>query len=71
MKCLYLIFAFIATFWTSVASAGELNITITEPIDGSKVAVRNYVKGTVSNSNSEVWVVIHPAEISEFWIQRP
>ena len=53
------------------ASGADLTITITEPADGSKVVHREYVKGTVSDPHSDVWVVIHPVETSDFWIQPP
>jgi hypothetical protein len=53
------------------SSAEDLKITITDPTEGSKVVHREYVKGTVSDPNADVWVVIHPVETSGFWIQPP
>jgi len=69
MKSQYLLFTIVAFFWVAIAGAEELNISMTEPADGSKVANRNYVKGIISNPNAEVWVVIHPVDTSGFWIQ--
>lgn len=53
------------------AIAEDLKIAITNPSEGSKVVHREYVKGTVSDPNADVWVVIHPVETSGFWIQPP
>jgi len=47
-------------------------IQITEPEDGAKVPRRPYVVGTVTDTEAEVWVVVHPMETSEYWVQpRP
>lgn len=44
-------------------------ITITAPCEGAKVAPRHFVEGLVSNENAQVWVVIHPMEVADFYVQ--
>jgi hypothetical protein len=48
----------------------KLLISITEPKDGDAVPELPNVKGTVSDPNARVWVVIHPMKQSEFWVQQ-
>lgn len=45
------------------------NLRINEPLNGDRVTSRQMVKGTVSNPTAEVWVVIHPMEVAEYWVQ--
>ncbi|HEY2170373.1 MAG TPA: hypothetical protein VGJ30_12155 [Candidatus Angelobacter sp.] len=44
-------------------------IQITSPTDGATVPERPFVEGTVSDPNATVWVVIHPMEVSDYWVQ--
>ena len=44
-------------------------IVITAPCDRAKVAPRHFVEGLVSESNAEVWVIIHPMETADYWVQ--
>jgi hypothetical protein len=44
-------------------------ITITAPCDRAQVAYRDFVEGTVSDPNTRVWVVIHPQEVGDYWVQ--
>ncbi len=48
-------------------------LVITAPEDGSHVSWRATIEGKVVDSdNDEVWVVIHPTEVSQYWVQpRP
>ena len=71
MKNLLLSTILFTILFAVTASAEDLKITITDPTEGSKVVHREYVKGTVSDSHADVWVVIHPVETSDFWIQPP
>ena len=71
MKNLLLSTILFTILFAVTASAEDLKITITDPTEGSKVVHREYVKGTVSDSHADVWVVIHPVETSDFWIQLP
>lgn len=47
----------------------EAMISITEPKDGDSVPERPYVKGTVTDPNAKVWVIVHPMEVSDYWVQ--
>jgi hypothetical protein len=44
-------------------------ILITAPCDGSKVAQRHFVEGIVADPNAHVWVIIHPMEVADYWVQ--
>jgi len=50
-------------------SGQQLNLNIIEPHDKAKVPERPFVEGTVSNPNAEVWVVVHPMMVSDYWVQ--
>lgn len=47
----------------------QLNLRIKSPLDKSKVPERPYVEGTVTNFNAKVWVIVHPMEGSDYWVQ--
>ncbi|TET22124.1 MAG: hypothetical protein E3J71_06975 [Candidatus Stahlbacteria bacterium] len=50
----------------------ECVIRITEPENGDSVSSYRpypYVKGTVSDPDAEVWVIVHPMEVSDYWVQ--
>ena len=54
---------------TCEPSSGML--VITSPCPESKVKALHLVKGTVSDPDvKEVWVVIHPMESADYWIQQ-
>jgi len=55
----------------SVLIAGEeqLKVRITAPADKSQVPERPLVEGTVSDANASVWVVVHPMEVADYWVQ--
>ncbi len=44
-------------------------ILIKEPKDGNLVDYRHYVEGTVADPDVEVWVIVHPMEVSDYWVQ--
>ncbi len=71
MKYLLIIFFIFSMLFPVATNAKDLNISITEPVDGLKVTHWEYVKGTVSDLRVEILVVIHPNETSDFWIQPP
>lgn len=39
------------------------------PRDGAVVPERPLVEGTVSDPNADVWVIIHPMDVSDYWVQ--
>lgn len=53
------------------APAAPLHVEITDPATGDAVEWRPIVRGTVSEANAEIWVVIHPQGVSGFWVQPP
>ncbi|MBM3300856.1 MAG: hypothetical protein FJY85_12990 [Deltaproteobacteria bacterium] len=44
-------------------------MSILEPVDGQSVVERQYVSGKTTDSSAEVWVIIHPMEVSDYWVQ--
>lgn len=53
----------------STARGEQVQVRITAPTDGQQVSERPFVEGTVADPSADVWVVIHPMEISEYWVQ--
>lgn len=49
------------------APSGEIQIKA--PRDGSPAPWRTYVKGTVTDPNANVWVIVHPTDRSAYWVQ--
>ena len=47
----------------------SIKIVITAPCNDARVAQRQFVEGVVTDSNAHVWVVIHPMEAADFWVQ--
>jgi hypothetical protein len=48
-------------------STGQIQIL--SPSSDSLVNARTYVKGYVSNPKANVWLVIHPMDVSSYWVQ--
>jgi hypothetical protein len=53
----------------STEQAESRKIWITEPKDRGTVPERPYVEGKVSDPNAEVWLVVHPMEVADYWVQ--
>ncbi len=53
----------------NVEQAQILKVWITSPKNGDTVPERPYVAGKVSNPNAAVWVIVHPMEVSDYWVQ--
>ena len=49
--------------------APKVELSIVEPKDGTKVPERPYIKGIVADPNAEVWVIVHPMEVADYWVQ--
>lgn len=47
----------------------DQRIHITSPADGIESGERVMVDGLVANPNAEVWVVVHPNDVSNYWVQ--
>lgn len=46
-------------------------VSIAEPANGTKVAYRQVVRGTVSDPKCKVWLVVHPMLAADYWVQNP
>jgi len=44
-------------------------LSITAPDDKAHVSDRPIVEGTVADPTVKVWVVVHPMEVSDYWVQ--
>lgn len=53
----------------ATASAQQLKINITAPPDKTQVPERPIVEGTVSDPGAKVWVIVHPMEVADYWVQ--
>ena len=50
-------------------AAPKLEINISMPTNRSAVVERPFVSGTVTDPKAPVWVVVHPMEAGEYWVQ--
>lgn len=53
----------------SVVNAQRITLRITAPLNKARVPERPYVEGTVTRPNDKVWVIVHPMEVSDYWVQ--
>jgi hypothetical protein len=67
MRMLGLAAAFL--FLISAKEQGPPRIAIILPTNSSSVSERPIVEGTVSSSKAIVWVIVHPLEVSDYWVQ--
>lgn len=44
-------------------------LNITTPSDKAQVPDRPLIEGTVADPNAGVWVIVHPMEVSDYWVQ--
>ena len=61
-------FFYILSVLHLAAAQGE-NITIKSPSDGARVPERPIVEGLVMDKTAQVWVIVHPMETSDYWVQ--
>lgn len=47
----------------------EVTVSITSPLDNAEVGRPAKTEGIVSYPNSEVYVIVHPVGVPEFWVQ--
>lgn len=52
-----------------LAQKPALKVHITDPKDGAKVPMQPIVRGTVSNTQAQVWIIVHPMATNGFWVQ--
>jgi len=53
----------------SVANGQQMNLRISSPPQNSQVPERPFVEGVVSDPKAKVWVIVHPMEVSDYWVQ--
>ena len=56
---------------TAANSEKDQPIQITAPADNEQVGELPIIEGTVSDSTAKVWVIVHPMEVSDSWVQPP
>ena len=61
---------FIAVSLIPTLGKAQAKITIAAPVHGSSVVERPIVEGTVTDPAAAVWIVVHPLEVSEYWVQQ-
>lgn len=49
--------------------APKANLRITMPADQARVPERPLVEGTVADPKAKVRVIVHPMEVSDYWVQ--
>ncbi len=49
----------------------RLKVRITEPSDGATVGEKPFIEGTVADASMKVWVIVHPTEVGDYWVQQP
>jgi len=47
------------------------SLKIISPKNGDSVTEKQMVKGFLNRQNAIVWVIVHPMETSEYWVQQP
>jgi hypothetical protein len=55
---------------TPALNVQQLKVFITEPPDGATVTARPFITGTVADQNARVWVIVHPTEVGDYWVQQ-
>lgn len=66
---IFLFLAVISVFLMIDVYGQNLTINITEPQNTDRVCWRDWVRGTISDPNLQVFVLIHPVATNRFWVQ--
>jgi hypothetical protein len=48
----------------------RFKVRITGPVDETAVAERAFIEGTVADAGMRVWVIVHPTEAGDYWVQQ-
>ena len=59
------------TFVITEATAREVSVSITSPSHGASMPERPTIEGKVADPQLHVWVVVHPMDLSDYWVQPP
>ncbi len=68
MPTTFLISSLVLALWVGCAQA-QLKVEITAPADKASAPLRPIVEGKVSDPSATIWVVVHPLEDSDYWVQ--
>ena len=66
MAVLYVVLNAVLLFATP---ATNLMVSISAPQDNAVVPHRPFVEGTVSDNTASIFVIVHPMETSEYWVE--
>jgi hypothetical protein len=55
---------------TPAVNTQQLKVFITDPPDGATVPARPFITGTVADPTARVWVIVHPTEVGDYWVQQ-
>jgi hypothetical protein len=51
------------------SSQSDVQVRIEFPRDGASVGQRPNIKGSISNRDATVWLIVHPLETGAYWVQ--
>lgn len=68
MRTIVLILSLVFALWVESVEA-QMKVEIKAPADKVSVPRRPIVEGSVSDPSATVWVVVHPLEVSDYWVQ--
>jgi len=55
--------------WSKKLTAQSSGIAIIEPKEGDSIPERPFIRGSVADPNAKVWVIVHPTEVSDYYVQ--
>jgi hypothetical protein len=64
-----LLVSFLVFFPVSPLCAQNDSIAIKSPYDGARVPERPIVEGVISDTTARIWVIVHPMETRDYWVQ--
>ena len=50
-------------------SQGRAELRIVSPADNDRVDARPMIRGIAPTAEAKVWIVVHPLETSDYWVQ--
>ena len=68
-RIVFLLFGVLVFFTISNLAAQEVILTIQSPSSGGFVLERPIIEGTVSTDVSNLSIIVHPVETSDYWVQ--
>lgn len=74
------VIAGVIVYWLTTNSNGPavssqpdrpLHIAIVSPTSNTTVEMHDRLRGTVTDAGASIWIVVHPIETMDCWIQKP